>query len=42
VLKNALIRFPLSENSNKTEEGKKDVHLEVQKAKDEAAVGVEH
>lgn len=42
VIKHTLVRFPVSENRNKTEEEKKDVHIDVQKAKDEAAVGVEH
>lgn len=42
VMKNALVRFPVPENKNKTEEENSSTHIEVQKAKDEAAVAVEH
>lgn len=44
VMKNALVRFPVSENRNKTEEEKEkgEAHIEVEKAKDEAAITVEH
>lgn len=42
VIKNALTRFPVPENRNKAEEENKEAHIEVQKAKDEAAVAVEH
>lgn len=42
VIKNALTRFPVSEKSNKAGEDQNDPRLEVKKAKDEAAVSVEH
>lgn len=42
VIRNALTRFPASENSDRTEEEDMEPRLEVQKAEDEAAVTVEH
>jgi len=41
VIKNALVRFPVAEN-RKIEEESKGTHIDVQTAKDEAAVTVEH